>query len=190
MPYHLDLVRELALAEGQGVLIARAAPGRGAAVARAVATRPSSRDGSERGARSRICHDQVEKAGFTTVKCERADLGDVGVGGWDAIVCAFGLWTAPDRATVLKSWASSLAPHGKVGVLTFGPPDESDPFEILARALRELEPNAVMKPSRIDADREGFAEDLRGGRARARPPHHAPSHGHVRDRRGLHLGHP
>jgi ubiquinone/menaquinone biosynthesis C-methylase UbiE len=164
VPYHLDLVRELALAEGQGVLIARCGPGAEVlAVARAVGDRGRVRATDPSAELVQICHDQVKKAGFTTVTCERADLGDVGVGGWDAIVCAFGLWTVPDRATVLKSWASALAPHGKVGVLTFGPPDESDPFEILARALGELEPNAVMKPGRIDADREAFAKIFEEG---------------------------
>ena len=32
-----------------------------------------------------------------------------------------------------------------VGVLTFGPPDADDPFELLSSALRELEPKVAME---------------------------------------------
>jgi len=110
-----------------------------------------------------ICDEQVKKAGFRSVTCERGDAGDVGEGAWNAVVCAFGLWTVNDRPAVLRSWAASLAPHGKVGVLTFGPPDPADPFEILAAALRELEPHAVAKPPRIDADRDSFARTFEEG---------------------------
>ena len=164
VPYHLDLVRELALTEGQRVLVTRCGPGAEVlAVARAVGDQGRVRATDPSAELIKICDDQVKKAGFTAVTCERAEPGDVGAGGWNAIVCAFGLWTVEDRPTVLKSWASSLAPHGKVGVLTFGPPDESDPFEILARALRELEPNAVTKPPRIEADRESFARTFEDG---------------------------
>ena len=47
--------------------------------------------------------------------------------------------------------SGALTPTGKVGVLTFGPPDDGDPFEMLGQALRELEPNAVTIPARIPA---------------------------------------
>ena len=164
VPYHLDLVRELALAEGQRVLVARCGPGAEVlAVARAVGDRGTVRATDPSAELIQICDEQVKKAGFTAVTCERAEQGDVGAGGWNAVVCAFGLWTVENRAAVLASWASSLAPHGKVGVLTFGPPDDSDPFEILGRALRELEPDAVMKPPRIDADRESFVRTFEEG---------------------------
>lgn len=164
VPYHLDLVRELALTPGQRVLVTRCGPGAEVlAVARAVGDKGRVRATDPSAELIQICDEQVKKAGFTAVTCERAEVGDVGVGGWNAIVCAFGLWTVQDRPAVLKTWASSLAPHGKVGVLTFGPPDESDPFEILARALRELEPNAVAKPPRIEADRESFARTFEEG---------------------------
>jgi ubiquinone/menaquinone biosynthesis C-methylase UbiE len=164
VPYHLDLVRELALAQGQRVLVARCGPGAEVlAVARAVgdegkvlATDPSSD-------MIRICDEQVKEAGFPGVSCLRAHPDSIGEGNWDAVVCAFGLWTLADRGAVLRAWAGSLLPHGKVGVLTFGPPDEADPFEILARALHDLEPAAEAKPPRIEASRESFAKTFEEG---------------------------
>ena len=164
VPYHLDLVRELALAQGQRVLVARCGPGAEVlAVARAVGDHGKVRATDPSAELIQICDEQVKKAGFPAVTCECAEPGDIGEGGWNAIVCAFGLWTVKDRPTLLKRWAASLAPNGKVGVLTFGPPDDTDPFEILARALRDLEPNAVAKPPRIDADRESFAKTFEEG---------------------------
>ncbi len=164
VPYHLDLVRELALSPGQRVLVARCGPGAEVlAVARAVGDRGKIRATDPSAELIAICDEQVKKAGFPAVTCERAEPSDVGEGNWNAVVCAFGLWTVKDRPAVLKSWAASLAPHGKVGVLTFGPPDPADPFEILARALRELEPDAVTKPPRIEADRDAFAKTFEEG---------------------------
>jgi ubiquinone/menaquinone biosynthesis C-methylase UbiE len=157
VPYHTDLVRELALARGQRVMIARCGPGAEVlAVARAVGDLGKVRATDPSSEMIGICDEQVKKAGFPAVTCEQAEADDVGTGGWNAIVCAFGLWALSDRTAVLQRWASSLAPNGKVGVLTFGPPDEADPFEILARALRELEPGAETKPPRIEASRESF----------------------------------
>ena len=43
-----------------------------------------------------ICDEQVKKAGFPAVTCERAEASDVGEGNWNAIICAFGLWTVQD----------------------------------------------------------------------------------------------
>lgn len=164
VPYHLDLVRELALAQGQRVFVARCGPGAEVlAVARAVGDRGKVRATDPSADMVRICAEQARKAGFPSVTCEQADPDDVGEGGWNAIVCAFGMWTVRDRPAVMKGWADSLAPRGKLGVLTFGPPDEHDPFEILARALRELEPNATTKPPRIEASRESFAKTFESG---------------------------
>lgn len=164
VPYHLDLVRELALAQGQRVFVARCGPGAEVlAVARAVGDRGLVRATDPSADMVHVCDEQVKQAGFPNVVCEQADAADTGEGGWNAIVCAFGLWTVRDRPAVLKGWAESLAPHGKLGVLTFGPPDESDPFEILARSLRELEPDAVTKPPRIEASRESFAKTFEDG---------------------------
>jgi ubiquinone/menaquinone biosynthesis C-methylase UbiE len=154
VPYHLDLVRELALAQGQRVLVTSAGPGAEViAVARAVGDRGLVRATDASADLVEICSDQVKKAGFTTVTCDVAGPDDVSGAAWNAIVCAFGLWKINDRKALLERWAGALAPTGKVGVLTFGPPDESDPFEMLGEALRELEPNAMAIPSRIDAER-------------------------------------
>lgn len=164
VPYHTDLVRELALTQGQRVMVARCGPGAEVlAVARSVGDRGRVRATDPSADMIAVCDEQVKKAGFPAVTCACAEADDVGEGGWNAIVCAFGLWTLTDRAAVLRSWAQSLAPNGKVGVLTFGPPDESDPFEILARALRDLEPAAETKPPRIEASREAFVRTFEEG---------------------------
>ncbi len=164
VPYHVDLVRELALAEGQRVLVASCGPGAEVlAVARAVGDRGTVRATDTSADMVAICDEQVKVAGFRAVTCEKAPAGDVGLGGWNAVICAFGLWQMTDRTAVLATWASALAPNGKVGVLTFGPPDDSDPFEVLTRSLRELEPSAVHRPPRIDADRESVARMFEDG---------------------------
>ena len=164
VPYHTDLVRELALAQGQRVMIARCGPGAEVlAVARAVGEHGTVRATDPNAEMIGVCQEQVKRAGFPAVACERADADDVGEGNWNAIVCAFGLWTIDDRPAVLKQWAASLAPSGKVGVLTFGPPDDDDPFEILARSLGELEPDAQTKPPRIEASREAFLRMFEDG---------------------------
>src|SRR3954462_7923331 len=94
VPYHLDLVRELALAEGQRVLVVSAGPGAEVlAVARVVGDRGVVRATDTSDEMVRICDAQVKKAAFAGVTCERADAMDVGSGDWDAIVCAFGLWS-------------------------------------------------------------------------------------------------
>lgn len=157
VPYHLDLVQELVLAQGQRVLVTSSGPGAEVlAVARAVGDKGVVRatDASEE--LVAMCAKQVQGAGFTSVTCERAEPDDVGSGGWNAIVCAFGLWKVSDRIRLLKAWATALVPSGKIGILTFGPPDNQDPFEMLAQALRELEPDAVATPARIASDRESM----------------------------------
>src|SRR5690606_25806838 len=158
-PYHQDLVRELALAQGQRVLVVSSGPGAEVlAVARAVGERGFVRATDRNEELVKVCCDQLEKARFAAVQCERAEPSDVGDGVWNAIVCAFGLWSMEDRARVLGRWASALAPSGKVGVLTFGPPSDDDPFEMLSRALADLEPNAVHRPTNVDASREAMTK--------------------------------
>lgn len=164
IPYHHDLVQELALAQGQRVLVTSAGAGAEVlAVARAVGDKGVVRaiDASEELVAT--CTEQVATAKFTTVTCERAEADDVGAGGWNAIVCAFGMWKIANREKVLKAWAGALVPTGKVGVLTFGPPDVQDPFEMLAQALRELEPDALATPARISSDRESMARMFEDG---------------------------
>lgn len=159
VPYHLDLVQELALALGQRVLVASAGPGAEVlAVARAVGDRGAVRATDRSADLVRLCDEQVKTAGFPSVSCETAAPENVGDGNWNAVVCAFGLWRMPDRTAVLKSWASSLVPSGKIGILTFGPPDDSDPFQLLAQSLHEVAPNTEAAPAGIPADRESMAK--------------------------------
>ena len=158
VPYHLDLVQELVLAPGQKVLVAVAGPGAEVlAIARAVGDKGHVRATDPSAEMVGIAADQVKKAGFANVIVERAEPVDATGQKWNAVVCAFGLWKIKNREEVLKSWAAALAPTGKVGILTFGPPDESDPFEMLAAALRDLEPNAVATPARIPSERDAMA---------------------------------
>lgn len=164
VPYHLDLVQELALAQGQRVLVASAGPGAEVlAVARAVGDRGLVRATDASAELIGICERQVRGAGYHSVKCEQAEPADVAGGPWSAIVCAFGLWKIPDLTRALKSWASALLPSGKVGVLTFGPPDDADVFELLAQSLRELEPNAEATPAGVPPDRDAMARMFEGG---------------------------
>ena len=158
VPYHLDLVQELVLAQGQRVLVASAGPGAEVlAVARAVGDKGLVRATDPNDELVVACGDQIKKAGFASVTCERAEPSDVGAGNWNAVVCAFGLWKEKDRVGLLKAWASALVPTGKIGILTFGPPDSEDPFEMLAQALRDLEPDAVATPARIPSDRDSLS---------------------------------
>jgi hypothetical protein len=105
----------------------------------------------------RICREQVKAAGFANVEAHAADAADTTGGPWDAIVCAFGLWQIEDRGGLLRAWAEALSPNGKVGVLTWGPPDKDGPFEILAAKLAELEPAFHVPSPRVLADREPMA---------------------------------
>jgi ubiquinone/menaquinone biosynthesis C-methylase UbiE len=158
VPYHLDLVAELVVREGQRILVTSAGPGAEVlAVARAVGETGIVRATEESPDLVAICRAEVERAGFASVRSDQAPPADVSGGPWDAILCAFGLWRWADRSPVLRSFAGALEPKGKVGVLTAGPPDDADPFELLRRALAELEPAAVHRPARVDADRESMA---------------------------------
>lgn len=164
VPYHLDLVRELALAQGQRVLVTSTGPGAEVlAVARAVGEAGRVRAIDANADMVHLCTERVNGAGFTNVTCARGAVDDVTAERWDAIICAFGLWKVKERTPVIRAWSTALQSRGKVGVLTFGPPDESDPFELLSRALRELEPETVARPPRIDADRDSVAKLFESG---------------------------
>jgi ubiquinone/menaquinone biosynthesis C-methylase UbiE len=147
VPYHLDLVRELSLREGQRVLVVSSGPGAEVlAVARAVGSGGFVRATDQSEEMVKICAAQVEKARLVSVTCEVAEASDAKGGPWDAIVCAFGLWQFP-RASALSAWRAALGPNGKVGIVTWGPPDPDDPFERLSDALAEVEPReAVPNP--------------------------------------------
>jgi SAM-dependent methyltransferase len=155
VPYHLDLIHELALAPGQRVLVPSCGPGSEVlAAARAVGDGGRVRATDKSTEMVRLCGDAAKKAGFACIDAAVAEAGDASGGPWDAIVCAFGLWQLPDRVAVLRRWESALGEKGKVGILTWGPPDTDDPFETLARFLSELEPGRAAPRPQIEAERD------------------------------------
>ena len=159
VPYHLDLVREMAVRAGERVLVTSAGPGAEVlAVARAVGDRGTVRATDQSEEMVRLCREQMDRAGLTTpVECAVADAGDVRGGPWDAVVCAFGLWQLTNRAEVLRVWAGALTSNGKVGLITWGPSDPGEPFEVLASCLRDVEPELSLPDSHVDAAREPMA---------------------------------
>jgi ubiquinone/menaquinone biosynthesis C-methylase UbiE len=155
VPYHLDLVRELALQSGARVLVTSCGPGSEVlAVARAVGDRGRVVATDKSDEMIRICRDQAQAASFANIESAVADASDTRGKKWDAIVCAFGLWQIEDRASLVRAWSSALAPRGKVGVLTWGPPAGEGPFEILASCMRELEPAHAVPSPHVLAERE------------------------------------
>jgi len=159
VPYHLDLVRELALRPNDRVLIASAGPGAEVlAVARAVGDHGLVRATDKSAEMVRICRAQVERAHLPTpIECAVADASEAGGGPWDGVVCAFGLWQLPARVDALRAWAGELSPHGKVGVITWGPSDPGEPFKLLGDCLRELEPSYSVPDPHVDAERDAMA---------------------------------
>jgi ubiquinone/menaquinone biosynthesis C-methylase UbiE len=154
VPYHLDLVHDLALRPGQRVLVVTAGPGAEVlAVARAVGEKGFVRATDASGTMIDLCKAQAEKAALEWVHCDVAEANDVTGGPWDAIVCAFGLWQIEHRAAALAAWQGALSPRGKVGIVTWGPPEADDPFEVLGRVLTEVEPTFARHNSRADAAR-------------------------------------
>jgi SAM-dependent methyltransferase len=163
MPYHVDLIRELCLREGQRVLVVSAGPGAEVlAVARAVGPRGFVRATDKSAQMVKICRTQMEEAELASVACEVAEASDAHGGPWDAIVCAFGLWQfegersgsgTSSRAAALDAWRGALATNGKVGIVTWGPPDPDNPFERLSDAVTEREPLAAIPNLRALAER-------------------------------------
>jgi SAM-dependent methyltransferase len=142
MPYHLDLVREMALRQGDRVLVTAAGPGAEVlAVARAVGAGGYVKATDKSPEMVRLCGLQVEGGRpEARVECVEADAIDASGGLWDAVLCAFGLWQLPDREDALRAWAKELAPRGKVGLIVWGPGDAGDPFHEIAACLRQVEP--------------------------------------------------
>ena len=163
VPYHLDLVHDLALREGQRVLVVTAGPGAEVlAVARAVGEKGFVRATDSSAAMMELCAAQVHKAGLSWVACSVADATDTGGAPWDAVVCAFGLWQIQDLAAALGAWRGALSPRGKVGIVTWGPSETDDPFEALGRVLAQVEPTLAKRSARADAERgamEAMFED-------------------------------
>jgi protein-L-isoaspartate O-methyltransferase len=160
VPYHLDVVRELAVRPGQRVLVTSAGPGAEVlAVAREVGKEGFVRATDKSDEMVRFLRDSVRAAGFDGyVSCETADAADASGGPWDAILCAFGLWQLEDRSAVLRAWGDAIAPQGKVGVITWGPAVEDGPFERLRRCLQEIEPDQHTPDTHVVADRESMAK--------------------------------
>jgi ubiquinone/menaquinone biosynthesis C-methylase UbiE len=168
VPYHADLIRELTIGPAESVLVTSAGPGSEViAAARVVGDKGLVRATDASPEMVRICQADVERAGFSAyVKCDVADAADVsnpyasgfGTTQWDEIICSFGLWQFDDRAKVLSAWASALAPNGKVGIITWGPPDSEDPSQVLAECLHDLEPNVSFRQHRINAERDRMAQ--------------------------------
>ncbi|HEX3344169.1 MAG TPA: class I SAM-dependent methyltransferase [Polyangiaceae bacterium] len=164
VPYHLDLVREMALRGGDRVLVTSAGPGAEVlAVARVVGDGGAVRATDKSVEMVRICREQTERARLgTPVEHAVADAADAGGGPWDAVLCAFGLWQVPERPEMLRAWAGALAPKGKVGLITWGPSDPGEPFQVLTACLHELEPSFAVPDPHVLAARDAMAAMFEG----------------------------
>jgi ubiquinone/menaquinone biosynthesis C-methylase UbiE len=159
VPYHLDLVHEMALREGDRVLVTSSGPGSEVlAVARAVGPQGMVRATDRSAEMVRICREQMERARLAApIECAQADASEAAGGPWDAVICAFGLWQLDTRVQALRAWAGALTPRGKVGVITWGPSDPDEPFDQLANSLRELEPDHAVPTPHVEAERDAMA---------------------------------
>lgn len=144
VPYHMDLIREVKLAPGQRVFVAAAGPGAEVlAAAREVGETGFVRAVDSSAMMASICREKVEAAGLKNVEVLHGDASEIDGGTWDAVLCAFGLWQLQDRVTVLKAWRKGLSQAGKIGILTWGPTEEDDLFERVARCLQHCEPDVA-----------------------------------------------
>ncbi|MGH7296556.1 MAG: class I SAM-dependent methyltransferase [Polyangiaceae bacterium] len=159
VPYHVDLLQEAALCPGDRVLVTSAGPGAEVlAVARSVGAAGFVRATDRSAEMVRICRERIAKARLATpVDCAQADAAEAGGGPWDAVLCAFGLWQLSRRVEVLRSWRESLAPDGKVALVTWGPSEAAEPFQILSACLRELEPALAAPDPHVHAERGAMA---------------------------------
>lgn len=157
LPYHTDLMRELAIPEGARVLVTNSGPGGNEvlAAARAVGETGHVRATDASARMVEICREQVKNAGFDGwVQCAQADAAAVPDGPYDVIVCAFGLWQIVERELTLRSWSRGLKKGGKVGVIAWGPAEVDDPFEQIRDILHEVEPDVSTHSHSVVADRE------------------------------------
>lgn len=165
-PYHADLVRELALEIGDRVLVVSAGPGAEALAAARVVDLEGHVRATDRSAEMvRLCRQRIAVAGFADpghMRCEVADADDTTGGPWDAVMCAFGLWQldSGERDAALRAWAESLSEHGRVGILVWGPSEPNDPFELLLKLFRDLEPDHTSRSVRALAEPETMAAML------------------------------
>ena len=161
LPYHLDLVRELAIEEGTRALVTSSGPGgtEVLATARAVGEKGHVRATDASARMVEICREQVNKSGFgERVQCAQADAAAVPDGPYDVIVCAFGLWQIVERELTLRSWSRGLKAHGKVGVIAWGPAEVDDPFEQMRAILSELEPEVATHSHQVASTRDTIAK--------------------------------
>jgi ubiquinone/menaquinone biosynthesis C-methylase UbiE len=158
VPYHLDLVNAMALKPGARVLVTSAGPGAEVlAVGRALGPEGFVRATDKSEEMVRICREQMDRAKLDVrFECATLDASDASGGPWDAVLCAFGLWQLPARKDALRAWSKSLAPRGKVGIITWGPGDPSEPFEVLAACLREIEPSFRVPSPHVHAARDAM----------------------------------
>jgi len=167
IPYHADLLRELALRQGERVLVVSAGPGAEALAAmRAVDLEGFVRATDTSEEMVRLCREQMQLAGFDGahyLRCEVADASDTTGGPWDAVVSAFGLWQldADARALALRAWGESLSSgaSGRIGLLVWGPSSGDDPFDRLFKALGDVEPGHA-RASRPDLADEASIRSL------------------------------
>jgi SAM-dependent methyltransferase len=159
VPYHLDLVREMALPLRSRVLVTSSGPGAEVlAAARTVGEGGFVRATDKSREMVRICREQAERAHLPAlVECLEADACDASGGPWDGILCAFGLWQLTDPVEALRAWQGELARGGKVGIITWGPNDPGEPFAKLSGLLGELEPAYAMPNPHVSAGRDAMA---------------------------------
>ncbi len=159
LPYHADLVREIALRSGDRVLVPSAGPGAEVlAVARTVGPTGFVLATDKSDAMVALCAARIERAQLgVAVECRAADAVDARGGPWDAVVCAFGLWQLASPTDVLAAWSKELTHNGKVGIITWGPSEKDSPFDQLQGALRDVAPGEGLPASHIDAGRDAMA---------------------------------
>jgi ubiquinone/menaquinone biosynthesis C-methylase UbiE len=157
-PYHLDLVEEMKVETAQRVLVACCGTGAEVlGVARELAPGGRVRATDADPEMVRLARARVDEVGFANVAIDVAPAEDASGGPYDAVLCAFALWQLDHRVDVLGAWRDALAPHGKVGILTWGPAEESDAFELMTRCLKEREPAAAIVPPRMLSARDSMS---------------------------------
>jgi SAM-dependent methyltransferase len=158
LPYHLDLVRELAPAPGARVFVPSAGPGSEAlAVARAVGAGGVVRATDRSEAMVRLCCQQVAKARLAArMECAVGDaLATASTDGepWDAVLCAFGLWQMESPKDAIRAWADAVVPGGRVAIITWGPTEPGSPFDVLRASLEDIAPGHTVPDPFVLAER-------------------------------------
>ncbi len=174
IPYYEDLVQKAGPRPGERILVTTAGPGAELiALAQAlkgkgtVVATDSSPAMIERAKEAAAAAELALPITFAV-----ADARDTMGAKWDLVLSSFGLWQFEDRVDVLRAWSEALTVDGRVGILEWGPPDPTGPFELVDDSLRSIEPEvAEVTRLRELAAREPFAELL--GEAGLRMVRHA-----------------